>query len=90
MRLLVVIVGCCILCLYLFWGDCGYSLFGCGLWLLWVVVITGCGYCVSVVIPHGSQILHGFKNQVGEENWKRFSDQFPPPLRERLSAHYGV
>ena len=36
------------------------------------------------------QILHGFKNQVGEENWKRFSDQFPPPLKERLSVHYGV
>ncbi|ESO02172.1 hypothetical protein HELRODRAFT_65501 [Helobdella robusta] len=36
------------------------------------------------------KILHGFKNQVGDENWKRFSDQFPPPLRERLATHYGV
>ena len=36
------------------------------------------------------QILHGFKNQVGEENWKRFSEQFPYPLRERLAAQYGV
>ncbi|XP_072023726.1 transportin-1-like isoform X3 [Amphiura filiformis] len=36
------------------------------------------------------KILHGFKNQVGEENWKRFSDQFPLPLRERLAAQYGV
>ncbi|XP_077981627.1 transportin-1-like isoform X3 [Glandiceps talaboti] len=36
------------------------------------------------------KILHGFKAQVGEENWKRFSDQFPQPLRERLAAHYGV
>ncbi|XP_031565450.1 transportin-1-like [Actinia tenebrosa] len=36
------------------------------------------------------KILHGFKNQVGEENWKRFSDQFPTALRERLSANYGV
>ncbi|CAB1332331.1 unnamed protein product, partial [Coregonus sp. 'balchen'] len=37
-----------------------------------------------------SWILHGFKNQVGEENWRRFSDQFPLPLKERLAAFYGV
>ncbi|KXJ19211.1 Transportin-1 [Exaiptasia diaphana] len=36
------------------------------------------------------KILHGFKNQVGEENWKRFSDQFPAALRERLTVNYGV
>lgn len=36
------------------------------------------------------KILHGFKNQVGDENWRRFSDQFPPPLKERLAAFYGV
>lgn len=36
------------------------------------------------------QILHGFKAQVGEENWKRFSDQFPPQLSERLSSLYGI
>lgn len=36
------------------------------------------------------EILHGFKNQVGEENWNRFCEQFPPPLKERLSASYGV
>ena len=36
------------------------------------------------------QILHGFKNQVGEENWKRFSDQFPPLLRETLFSQYAV
>jgi transportin-1 len=36
------------------------------------------------------KILHGFKNQVGEENWKRFSDQFPAPLRDRLVTQYGV
>uniref|UniRef100_A0AAZ3PB70 Transportin-1 n=1 Tax=Oncorhynchus tshawytscha TaxID=74940 RepID=A0AAZ3PB70_ONCTS len=36
------------------------------------------------------KILHGFKNQVGEENWGRFSDQFPLPLKERLAAFYGV
>uniref|UniRef100_A0A4W4G0E0 Transportin-1 n=1 Tax=Electrophorus electricus TaxID=8005 RepID=A0A4W4G0E0_ELEEL len=36
------------------------------------------------------KILHGFKNQVGEENWRRFSDQFPLPLKERLAAFYGV
>ncbi|KAI4487598.1 hypothetical protein M0804_005747 [Polistes exclamans] len=36
------------------------------------------------------KILHGFKNQVGPENWKRFSDQFPLPLSERLHNMYGV
>ena len=36
------------------------------------------------------KILHGFKDQVGEEHWTRFRDQFPPPLRERLAANYGV
>ena len=36
------------------------------------------------------QILHAFKNQVGDESWKRFSDQFPLPLHERLSLQYGV
>ena len=37
-----------------------------------------------------SKILHGFKDQVGEENWQQFSEQFPPLLKERLSACYGV
>ncbi|XP_016430476.1 transportin-1 [Sinocyclocheilus rhinocerous] len=36
------------------------------------------------------KILHGFKNQVGDENWIHFSDQFPLPLKERLAAFYGV
>ena len=36
------------------------------------------------------QILHGFKQQVGDENWRRFSEQFPVPLRERLASQYGV
>ncbi|KAM9237784.1 LOW QUALITY PROTEIN: transportin-1-like [Dugong dugon] len=36
------------------------------------------------------KILHGFKNQGGDENWRRFSDQFPLPLKERLAAFYGV
>ncbi|EEC15287.1 importin beta, nuclear transport factor, putative [Ixodes scapularis] len=36
------------------------------------------------------EILHGFKNQVGNENWQRFSEQFPPALKERLTANYGV
>lgn len=35
------------------------------------------------------QILQGFKNQVGDDNWRRFADQFPVPLKERL-AFYGV
>ncbi|EEB14578.1 transportin-2, putative [Pediculus humanus corporis] len=37
-----------------------------------------------------SKILHGFRIQVGEENWKRFSDQFPTQLQEKLSGMYGV
>ncbi|NWQ71337.1 TNPO2 protein, partial [Neopipo cinnamomea] len=36
------------------------------------------------------KILHGFKTQVGEENWQQFSEQFPPLLKERLAAFYGV
>jgi len=36
------------------------------------------------------RILHGFKDQVGEENWRRFSDQFPPMLKERLTVNYSV
>ncbi|NWS23288.1 TNPO2 protein, partial [Pachyramphus minor] len=36
------------------------------------------------------KILHGFKAQVGEENWQQFSEQFPPLLKERLAAFYGV
>nr|CAH7748912.1 unnamed protein product [Callosobruchus chinensis] len=36
------------------------------------------------------KILHSFKAQVGEENWRRFSDQFPPQLDERLSQLYGI
>ncbi|KAL1004896.1 hypothetical protein UPYG_G00051930 [Umbra pygmaea] len=36
------------------------------------------------------KILHGFKDQVGEENWQQFSEQFPPQLKERLSVCYGV
>lgn len=37
-----------------------------------------------------NKILHGFKDQVGEENWTRFAEQFPQPLKERLGAQYGV
>ncbi|XP_071886585.1 transportin-1 isoform X3 [Anas platyrhynchos] len=36
------------------------------------------------------KILHGFKNQVGDENWRHFSDQFPLPLKELLEAYYRV
>lgn len=36
------------------------------------------------------KILHGFKDQVGEETWTRFAEQFPVPLKERLSTNYGV
>uniref|UniRef100_A0A1B0BAA9 Importin N-terminal domain-containing protein n=1 Tax=Glossina palpalis gambiensis TaxID=67801 RepID=A0A1B0BAA9_9MUSC len=36
------------------------------------------------------KILHGFKNQVGEENWRRFVDQFPSTLSDRLVAMYNI
>ncbi|KAI8438818.1 hypothetical protein MSG28_011180 [Choristoneura fumiferana] len=37
-----------------------------------------------------TKILHGFKNQVGEENWRRFTDQFPVQLSARLTAMCGI
>jgi hypothetical protein len=36
------------------------------------------------------KILNGFKQQVGEENWKQFFDQVPAQLKERLTKFYGV
>lgn len=36
------------------------------------------------------KILHGFKLQVGDENWRRFVEQFPPQLAERFAAMYDV
>ncbi|ETN63269.1 importin beta-2 [Anopheles darlingi] len=36
------------------------------------------------------KILHGFKVQVGEENWSRFVEQFPPQLSERLAVLYNI
>ncbi|XP_043646591.1 transportin-1-like isoform X2 [Drosophila teissieri] len=35
-------------------------------------------------------ILQGFKNQTGEENWQSFTDQFPPPLTYRLNYLYDI
>lgn len=54
-----------------------------------------CHWCVLALFWSPSsasslQILHGFKEQVGEENWQQFSEQFPPLLKERLAACYGV
>ncbi|CAG9581670.1 unnamed protein product [Danaus chrysippus] len=37
-----------------------------------------------------TKILHGFKNQVGDDNWRRFTDQFPVQLSARLSAMCGI
>lgn len=36
------------------------------------------------------EILHGFKNHVGQETWSRFREQFPPMLKERLEQQYGI
>ncbi|KER25381.1 hypothetical protein T265_07181 [Opisthorchis viverrini] len=35
-------------------------------------------------------ILHGFKTQVGEDEWAKFWAQCPLMLRERLSSQYGL
>ena len=62
-----------------------------------ITSISLCNFADSTIFPFSCysqdmfhKILHGFKDQVGEEHWTRFRDQFPPPLRERLAANYGV
>jgi len=37
-----------------------------------------------------ARILHGFRDQVGEQNWNSFTSQFPPPLKNRLQTQYDV
>ncbi|XP_045459625.1 transportin-1 isoform X2 [Melitaea cinxia] len=37
-----------------------------------------------------TKILHGFKAQVGDDNWRRFADQFPVQLSARLAAMCGI
>ncbi|CAH8588883.1 unnamed protein product [Schistosoma turkestanicum] len=37
-----------------------------------------------------NDILHGFKTQVGEDDWCKFWSQCPPMLRERLSLQYNL
>jgi len=37
-----------------------------------------------------ARILNGFKNQVGEQAWADFSQQFPQALKELLRVTYGV
>ncbi|XP_039258081.1 transportin-1-like [Styela clava] len=37
-----------------------------------------------------NNILHGYKEQVGEESWTRYKEMFPPALKERLMVNYGV
>uniref|UniRef100_A0A8B9UGU9 Transportin 2 n=1 Tax=Anas zonorhyncha TaxID=75864 RepID=A0A8B9UGU9_9AVES len=54
-----------------------------------VMIGVNPGGVVQVGAPFPS-ILHGFKDQVGEENWHQFSEQFPPLLKDRLAAFYGV
>jgi hypothetical protein len=36
------------------------------------------------------KILHGFKNEVGEDNWRAFAEQFPLALKEKLGTTYHV
>ena len=35
-------------------------------------------------------ILHTFKQEFGNEQWKQLTDRFPVPLKQRLQIHYGV
>lgn len=54
------------------------------------IILLSCCSKVPLTPLLSLQILHGFKDQVGEENWQQFSEQFPPLLKERLAAFYGV
>jgi len=36
------------------------------------------------------EILHGFKNQVGEQSWQQFTQSFPIEMKEKLTSQYGV
>lgn len=36
------------------------------------------------------EILHGFKNQVGDQSWQQFTQTFHPDMKEKLAAQYGV
>uniref|UniRef100_A0A915E4P1 Transportin-1 n=1 Tax=Ditylenchus dipsaci TaxID=166011 RepID=A0A915E4P1_9BILA len=36
------------------------------------------------------RILYAFKTQVGNENWQNFVNQFPQPLKQRLSMQYEI
>lgn len=36
------------------------------------------------------EILHGFKNQVGEQSWQQFTQSFPAEMKGKLAAQYGV
>ena len=35
-------------------------------------------------------LLHGFKEQLGEENWRKITEPFPEMLKKRLAQLYGV
>ncbi|BES91280.1 IBN_N [Nesidiocoris tenuis] len=37
-----------------------------------------------------SEILHGFRNQVDDEEWKRYVDLFPAALKERIASTYNL
>ena len=37
-----------------------------------------------------TNILSTYVNEIGIEQWKLYSDQFPPPLREKLALLYNV
>lgn len=36
------------------------------------------------------EILHSFKNQVGEQAWEQFTQQFHQQMKEKLASNYGI
>lgn len=58
--------------------------------MFYEVVFINYFFCASNQIINYLQILHGVKNQVGDESWRVFSDQFPQILKDRLFSQYGI
>ena len=44
----------------------------------------------GLLLSLSTQLLHGFKVEVGEASWNEFADQFPPALKEKLSSTYQL
>lgn len=53
-------------------------------------MVVWCDIYNTQVIDLFLQILNGFKSEVDAESWKKFFEQFPPPLQKRLNEVYGL